>query len=160
MKMSCKERTKMGPIRGKSAEIGRFFRPHRMSASGHRVIYLEDAEPKVMLLGRFEVDRSWALAAAQIRQRSMQQMCSCLLRGFPRGIATLCVLSLYEGLRVALLCCADYRHFIDTKSQSIPLYSLPFIRKRLDLLLFDMSYIDAQSLYEKVRESPSVSPRI
>ena len=56
MKMNNKERTKMDPIRGKCAEFGSLFRSHRMNASGHRVIYLEDAELKVVQWGRFEVD--------------------------------------------------------------------------------------------------------
>lgn len=55
MKMNPKETMKMGPIPVKCAEFGSIFRTHHMFASAHRVIYLEDAELKVVSLCRFEV---------------------------------------------------------------------------------------------------------
>ena len=104
MKMNPKETMKMGPIPVKCAEFGSIFRTHHMFASAHRVIYLEDAELKVVSLCRFEVVGSGPSGTAKVRECSMQQVCAYLLRWIPSGIATLRVLSLFEGLWVSLLC--------------------------------------------------------
>lgn len=104
MKMNPKEIMKMDPIPVKCAKFGSIFQTHHMFASAHRVIYIEDAELKVVLLHRFEVDGSGPSGTAKVRERSMQQVCTYLLRWIPSGIATLRVLTLFEGLRVNVLC--------------------------------------------------------
>ena len=53
MKMNPKETMKMDPIFVKCAEFARIFQIRYMYASAHQVIYLEDAELRVVLLCRF-----------------------------------------------------------------------------------------------------------